>query len=108
MLQALVGVMTEPVNSTLPLVSYVLCKAGLNNSNVLGCTSLDTIRACGLAAAMVGLPFEQLRMPVVGGHSPETMVPVFSKLRPREASLQLSNVSEINKIFKYALQNTML
>ena len=45
--QALINIISNPVNSTVPIAAEVLKKAGVYNPNKLfGVTTLDVVRAC--------------------------------------------------------------
>lgn len=61
----------------------VLKKGGSYNPNgVFGITALDTVRANTFVAHVQGLEPECVMVPVVGGHSSETIIPVLSQAKP--------------------------
>lgn len=71
-------IITNPVNSTVPIASVVLKKAGVYNPKKLfGVTSLDLVRAKAFVHALKGVDFD---VPVIGGHSGPTIVPLLSKV----------------------------
>lgn len=74
---------TNPVNSLVPMACEVLKKGGSYNPNgVFGITALDTVRANTFVAHVQGLEPECVMVPVVGGHSSETIIPVLSQAKP--------------------------
>ncbi|ODV92755.1 hypothetical protein CANCADRAFT_1347 [Tortispora caseinolytica NRRL Y-17796] len=86
---AFVLVISNPVNSTVPIAAQVLREAGVFNPRKLfGVTTLDVVRAQTFTAAVVdgdakqgGNP-ESFKVPVVGGHSGDTIVPLLSLAEP--------------------------
>ena len=44
-------------------------------------TKLDVVRANAFVAEMLGVPPEQVSVPVVGGHAGVTILPVLSQVR---------------------------
>lgn len=77
---ALVLVITNPVNSTVAIVKDVFVKAGVYNPKKLcGVTSLDVVRSNTFLAGL--FPGEirpsDLSVNVIGGHSGETIVPIY-------------------------------
>lgn len=80
---ALIGIISNPVNSTVPIAAEVLKKAGVYDQNRLfGVTTLDVVRANTFVAEAKGLDPKTVNVPVVGGHSGETTVPLFSQCTP--------------------------
>lgn len=81
---AYVLVISNPVNSTVPIAAEVLTKAGkFNAKKLFGVTTLDVVRAETFVQAITGArdPAETV-IPVIGGHSGETIVPLFSQAKP--------------------------
>jgi len=73
-------VISNPVNSTVPIVAATLEKAGVfDPRRVFGVTTLDVIRAARFLSTIVGVPPEQTPVSVVGGHSGPTIVPLLSQ-----------------------------
>lgn len=81
---AFILVISNPVNSTVPISAEVLKAAGkFNPQRLFGVTTLDVVRAETFVAEIVGKADPQeLTIPVVGGHSGETIVPLISKASP--------------------------
>nr|CAI5841057.1 unnamed protein product [Callosobruchus analis] len=87
--KAFLALGTEPLNSIVPLCCEALKKFGnYNPSTVFGITALDTVRANTIVAKMLKIEPEKVMVPVIGGYSEETRVPVLSQVRP---STQFSN-----------------
>jgi malate dehydrogenase len=82
--KAFILVISNPVNSTVPISAEVLKAAGVFNAQRLfGVTTLDIVRAETFVAEIVGKAIPQeLTVPVIGGHSGETIVPLFSLVTP--------------------------
>ncbi|KAG6088664.1 hypothetical protein E4U30_001875 [Claviceps sp. LM220 group G6] len=82
--KAFILVISNPVNSTVPISAEVLKAKGVFNAQRLfGVTTLDIVRAETFVAEIVGEKEPQkLTIPVVGGHSGETIVPLLSQASP--------------------------
>lgn len=75
--KAHVCLITNPVNSTLPVLYETLKAAGVEKPNVYGVSQLDIVRAIKFSAEKKGTDCSDY-VNVVGGHSAETIVPLFS------------------------------
>jgi malate dehydrogenase len=73
-----------PVNSTVPIAAEVLKAKGVfDPKRLFGVTTLDVVRAETFVAEITGTANPQdLNIPVIGGHSGETIVPLFSQAVP--------------------------
>lgn len=81
---AFVVVATEPINQTVPLATKVLESGDCyDKSRIFGVTGLDTMRAQTWVGGMYQIQPRYLSVPVICGHSPKTMVPLFSHIIPR-------------------------
>ncbi len=79
--KALVGVITNPVNGTVPIVAEVFKKAGTYEaSRVFGVTTLDVIRSEAFVAELKGVDVSEVKVPVIGGHSGTTILPLLSQV----------------------------
>ena len=57
------------------------CRAGTYNPRkLLGVTKLDVVRANAFVAEVLGVPPEQVSVPVVGGHAGVTILPLLSQV----------------------------
>jgi len=83
--KAFVLIISNPVNSTVPIAAEVLKAHNVFDANRLfGVTSLDVVRASTFVASITGESNPQkIRVPVVGGHSGETIVPLLSQTEPK-------------------------
>lgn len=79
--KAFIGIITNPVNTTVAIAAEVLKKYGVYDKNRLfGVTTLDIIRANTFVAEKKGVLPESIRVPVVGGHSGVTILPLLSQV----------------------------
>lgn len=71
---------SNPVNSTVPIVSAVLEKLGVYDPRrVFGVTTLDVVRAARFLGGIAGADPADTRVTVIGGHSGATIVPLLSQ-----------------------------
>ncbi|WP_026376770.1 malate dehydrogenase [Aestuariibacter salexigens] len=78
---ACVGIITNPVNTTVAIAAETLKAKGVYNKNKLfGVTTLDVIRAETFVAELKGLSTENVHVPVIGGHSGTTILPLLSQV----------------------------
>ncbi|PSD80026.1 malate dehydrogenase [Acinetobacter baumannii] len=82
--KAYILVISNPVNSTVPIAAEVLKAKGVfNPQRLFGVTTLDIVRAETFVAEITGKKTgSELTVPVIGGHSGETIVPIFSAVQP--------------------------
>ncbi|ONI02645.1 hypothetical protein PRUPE_6G212400 [Prunus persica] len=80
---AIVNVISNPVNSTVPIAAEVFKKAGtFDPKKLLGVTMLDVVRANTFVAEVLGLDPRDVNVPVVGGHAGVTILPLLSQVKP--------------------------
>nr|WMZ00012.1 MDH7 [Ipomoea trifida] len=80
---ALVNLISNPVNSTVPIAAEVFKKAGIYDpKKLLGVTMLDVVRANTFVAEVLGLDPREVDVPVVGGHAGVTILPLLSQVKP--------------------------
>lgn len=81
--KALVAVATEPINSIVPMFSEIMKRHGHYNPNtIFGITTIDQVRANKFVAEILGLDPECVVVPVIGGHTEKTILPVLSQATP--------------------------
>ncbi|XP_057784373.1 malate dehydrogenase, glyoxysomal [Salvia miltiorrhiza] len=81
--KAIVNLISNPVNSTVPIAAEVFKKAGTYNPRrLLGVTMLDVVRANTFVAEVLGLDPRDVNVPVVGGHAGVTILPLLSQVKP--------------------------
>ena len=77
---ALIGIITNPVNATVAIAAGVLKERGAYDSaRLFGVTTLDIIRSNTFVAETKGLNPEDFEVPVIGGHSGITILPLLSQ-----------------------------
>jgi malate dehydrogenase len=75
------AIVTNPVNSTVPIAAEVLKAAGVyDKRKVFGVTTLDVIRSNTFVAEMVGKSCNDVNVNVIGGHSGVTILPLLSSI----------------------------
>jgi len=81
--KAMVGIITNPVNSTVPIASEVFKNRGVYDpKRIFGITTLDIVRANTFIAEARGLDVSKVSVPVIGGHSGVTIIPLISQTTP--------------------------
>merc|ERR1711881_747471 len=63
---AMLGIISNPVNSTVPIAAEIYKKAGKNPDKIFGVTTLDIVRS----------------NPFIGGHAGDTIMPIISQCTP--------------------------
>jgi malate dehydrogenase len=80
---AIVNIISNPVNSTVPIAAEVMKAAGVYNPRkIMGVTTLDIVRANTFVAELKGLNMKDVDVPVIGGHAGETILPLLSQTTP--------------------------
>ncbi|XP_077227293.1 malate dehydrogenase, mitochondrial-like [Tasmannia lanceolata] len=88
---ALVNMISNPVNSTVPIAAEIFKKAGTyDEKKLFGVTMLDVLRAKTFYAGKAKVPAADVNVPVVGGHAGITILPLFSQATP-QANVALSD-----------------
>jgi malate dehydrogenase len=73
-------VISNPVNSTVPIVAATLEKAGVfDPARLFGVTTLDVVRAARFLSSVTGASPSSTPVTVIGGHSGPTIVPLLSQ-----------------------------
>lgn len=81
--KAILGIITNPVNSTVPIASEVYKKnKAYDERRIFGVTTLDIVRANAFIAEAKQLDVNQVQCPVIGGHSGVTIIPLISQCKP--------------------------
>jgi len=99
--KAFILVISNPVNSTVPIVAEVLKQHGVfDPKRLFGVTTLDVVRASTFVADKVGSlsSAPSITVPVIGGHSGVTIVPLFSKSsHPLPTNFAASDLEALTK-----------
>ena len=76
-------IISNPVNSTVPIVAETLKKHKVYDpKRLFGVTTLDVTRAKTFVAQAKGLDVSKVNVPVVGGHAGITILPLLSQTTP--------------------------
>lgn len=85
--KALVGIITNPVNTTVAIAAEVLKAKGVYDAKRLfGVTTLDVIRAETFIGEKLGKNPADVHINVIGGHSGVTILPLLSQVEGLELS----------------------
>ena len=78
--KALIGIITNPVNTTVAIAAEVLKKKGVYDPlRLFGVTTLDVIRSSTFVAEIHDRNPKEISVPVIGGHSGITILPLLSQ-----------------------------
>jgi len=91
--KAILGIIANPVNSTVPIVAEVFKKLNVYDpkrysifldsvllmDRLFGVTTLDVVRAARFVSELKNTDPEEELIPVIGGHSGVTIVPLLSQ-----------------------------
>merc|ERR1711907_679378 len=80
---AFVAIISNPVNSTVPIFAEQLKKEGCYDpKKIFGVCTLDIVRANTFVAEAAGLDVQTLNVPVIGGHAGASILPLLSRSTP--------------------------
>ena len=80
--KAHVLIISNPVNSTVPIFAEVLKKNGVfDPKRIFGVTTLDVVRASTFVGQVKNSDPTKINVHVVGGHSGVTILPLLSQVR---------------------------
>ena len=83
---------SNPVNSTVPIAAETLKKMGVYDPRKLfGVTTLDVVSARTFVAEAAGVPVDYFDVPVVGGHAGVTILPLFSQVSACQRPVSLNS-----------------
>lgn len=96
--KAFILIISNPVNSTVPIAAEVLkANQAFDPKRLFGVTTLDVVRAETFVAEILGEKDpRKYTIPVIGGHSGETIVPLFSQAKPN-ANIPSDKLDELVK-----------
>ena len=78
--KAMIGIITNPVNTTVAIAAKVLKKKGVYDPlRLFGVTTLDVIRSSTFVAEIFNKDPREVSVPVIGGHSGITILPLLSQ-----------------------------
>ncbi|KAL2245471.1 malate dehydrogenase, mitochondrial [Sesamum indicum] len=94
---ALVNMISNPVNSTVPIAAEVFKNKGVYDERKLfGVTTLDVVRAKTFYAGKAKVNVADVNVPVIGGHAGITILPLFSQATPK-ANLSDEEIQALTK-----------
>ncbi|OUS48459.1 malate dehydrogenase [Ostreococcus tauri] len=95
---AMINMISNPVNSTVPIAAEVLkAKGKYDPKKLFGVTTLDVVRAKTFYAEKAGLETSKVDVPVVGGHAGITILPLFSQATPQAKNLSADDIDALTK-----------
>ncbi|KAL9160293.1 hypothetical protein ABFS82_08G189600 [Erythranthe guttata] len=81
---AIVNMISNPVNSTVPIAAEIFKSNGVYDPRKLfGVTTLDVVRARTFYAGKANVNVADVNVPVIGGHAGVTILPLFSQATPK-------------------------
>merc|ERR1712054_424110 len=85
--KAMVAIISNPVNSTVPIFAEQMKKEGCYDpKRIFGVTTLDIVRANTFVAEAAGLNVSEMNVPVIGGHAGASILPLLSRSTPESKS----------------------
>ena len=79
--EAVLAIISNPINSTVPIAAEILKKKGVYNPHKLcGVTTLDMCRANRFVGTSMKTRPEDVNVTVIGGHAGITILPLFSQV----------------------------
>lgn len=93
---AILNIISNPVNSTVPICNEVYKAKGITGASgrILGVTTLDIVRSNTFLAEECGLDVDEVDIPVIGGHAGVTILPLLSQMRPK-VTLEDAKIEEL-------------
>lgn len=103
--RAFLAIATNPLNSIIPVACEILQRRRVfDERKVFGVTSLDVMRTNVYSARILGVKPEKVKVPVIGGHSDKTIVPVLSRCDP-QSCFESEEIVEITNFVQTASEN---
>lgn len=101
--KASILIISNPVNSTVPIAWERMRKKGIMNPKVFGVTTLDNIRARTFIGEKKGVNPKSVNIRVIGGHSGPTIAPLFSGATSdgKELSFSTDEIASLTKRIQY-------
>lgn len=98
---AFLAIATNPINSMVPFASLILYKYGVYNPlKVLGITQIDIDRTRSYTAKALQVSSQNLFVPVIGGHSEKTVIPLFSYITPAKYDIDLCQADSLTQLVR--------
>merc|ERR1712183_110825 len=98
--EAILAVISNPVNSTVPIAAEVLKKKGVyDKTKLCGVTTLDVLRVNTFVAENQKCNPKDVNVTVIGGHAGTTILPLFSQVRGLQIDHEDINVLTVRTQF---------
>lgn len=99
---ALVCIISNPVNSTVVVASEVFKKHGVYNPRrIFGVNTLDVVRSSTFLAELTGSNPQDIEVSVIGGHNGITIIPLFSQVKSAD-NLSEEQIAQLTERVQYA------
>ena len=96
--KAIILVISNPVNSLIPIIAETLKQHNVYDwRRLAGLNCLDTMRACTFVAEVNKVSAPCQYVPCVGGHAAETIIPLLSQAQPPLVGLTEAEIQELDK-----------
>lgn len=83
--EAMMLIIANPVNSTVPIVAETFKQANVyDEKRLFGVTTLDVVRSSMMAAEILKIDPKDLNVNVIGGHAGTTILPLLSQVKGLE------------------------
>jgi len=79
---AWIGIISNPVNSMVPVAASIYKQMGVDPTHIFGICTLDAVRAETFVSEQNGSHVDEQHVPVVGGHAGTTIIPLLSRCVP--------------------------
>ncbi|CAG9792089.1 unnamed protein product [Diatraea saccharalis] len=100
---AIFAISTNPINCVIPFVSTLMFSYGTYNPyKICGITHVDTARCRTFVASVLKASPYYLQVPVIGGHSEETIVPLFSNIIPSSFCVDACKAEALTRVLRKA------
>ncbi|KAI9495480.1 malate dehydrogenase, NAD-dependent [Zychaea mexicana] len=99
--KAFMCIISNPVNSTVPIVAEVFKKHGVYDPRrIFGVTTLDIVRASTFVGELIGKDPKDVRCKIVGGHSGLTILPLLSQV-PGSDTLSQEQIEKVTNRIQF-------
>ncbi|XP_058913211.2 malate dehydrogenase, mitochondrial-like isoform X1 [Kogia breviceps] len=103
--KAVICIISNLVNSTIPITAEVFKKHGVYNPNkIFGVTTLDIVQANTFVAELKGLDPACVNVPVIGGHAGKAIIPLILQCTPNVDFPQNQLTTLIGRIQKAIME----
>lgn len=107
--ETFLAISTNPLNSIIPFACGMLFKYKCYNPfKIFGITHIDTARSRAFAADALQINPRHISVPVIGGHSNETIIPLFSNLTPTNYSVNQCQADMLTRLVRKAGTEVLL